>query len=482
MKKLIISGIVALTFAISTSTFAEGYEFSDVTKSHPFYDHIHYLNSENIINGYDTGDFKPDLDLTRGQAALMLARAFDLDLAPRETVFKDVNKNLSGAVQSAFEAKIINGTSATSFAPDAKITREQMAMLLARAFKLEEQSAKEFSDVGMQTTAYTSIRKIHAFGLTGGVDENHFDPTGYVSRQAFSAFLARGLNEDLRLNSSSCGYDEDSRINPSRQTLNCIITNAARKADGIIPPEIVKGIANVENGKWEHYKANGQPIISSDGGIGLMQITSLQDYDVEKLKYNIEYNIEVAIDMLLYHFNRSDLPKIGTHDPNQLESWYFAVMAYNGTKSVNSPFYKATGASNPTAYQEKVFSAINTSSQLATNIPAIQMSSKDFTYDSASSENIIFNQLKFTMNSDGTLTKDRFKTGDQLKMANIRLREKPSTDALRVEVPVGTPVKIVGGPVYDLLPTSKNNFIWYPVEIMINGKKDYLYVPSQSIE
>lgn len=482
MKKLLISGIVTLTFTLTTTAFAEGKEFTDVPKTHPNYEHIHYLYSEGVIKGFDQDSFAPDLNLTRGQAALMLARAFNLDLTPRATVFKDVNKNLSGAVQSAYEAKIINGKSATSFEPDAKITREQMAMLLARAFKLEEESAKEFSDVEMQTTAYTAVRKIYAFGITGGVDENHFNPTGYVSRKHFSAFLARGLNEDLRLNSSSCGYDENSRINPSRQTLNCMITNAARNAEGIIPPEIVKGIVNVENGNWQHYKSNGEPIISFDGGIGLMQITNLQDYNVEKLKYDIEYNIEVAIEMLLYHFNRSDLPKIGSHDPNQLESWYFAVMAYNGTKSVNSPFYKATGESNPTAYQEKVFSAINESSQLATSIPSIQMSSKDFTYGSDTNERIIFNQLKFTMSSDGTLTKDRYKTGDQSKMVNTRLREKPSTSSLKTEVPVGTSIKILGGPVYDLSPTAKNNFIWYPVEIVINGKKDYLYVPSQSIE
>ena len=482
MKKLLISGFVALTFGLSATTFAEAKEFTDVSKTHPNYEHIHYLYSEGIIKGVDPDHFEPDVNLTRGQAALMLARAFNLDLSPRETVFKDVNKNLSGAVQSAFEAKIINGKSATSFEPDAKITREQMAMLLARAFKLEEQSAKEFWDVGMQTTAYTAVRKIHAFGITGGVDENHFNPLGFVSRKHFSAFLARGLNEDLRLNMSSCGYDEDARINPSRQTLNCMITNAARHADGIIPPEIVKGIVNVENGKWEHYQFNGEPIISFDGGVGLMQITNLKGYDVEKLKYNIEYNIDVAIDMLLYHFNRSDLPKIGTHDPNQLESWYFAVMAYNGTKSVNSPFYKATGESNPTAYQEKVFSAINTSSQLATNIPAIQMSSEDFTYGAETNERIVFNQLKFAMNSEGTRSKDRFKTGDQSKMSNTRLREKPSTSSVKVDVPVGTPIKIIGSPLYDFSSTAANNFIWYPVEIVMNGDKDYLYAPSQSIE
>lgn len=482
MKKLWISGLVALTFTFTATTFAQAKEFQDVPMTHPNYEHIHYLYSEGIIKGFDQESFAPDLNLTRGQAALMLARAFDLDQTPRKTVFTDVNTNLSGAVQSAYEAKIINGKSATSFEPDAKITREQMAMLLARAFKLKEESAKEFSDVGMQTTAYTAVRKIHAFGITGGVDENHFNPTGYVSRKHFSAFLARGLNEDLRLNTSSCGYDENLRVNPSRQTLNCIITSAARNADGIIPPEIVKGIVNVENGNWKHYESNGEPITSFDYGIGLMQITNTKGYDVEKLKYNIEYNIEVAIDILLNNFTRSDLPRVGNHDPNKLESWYFAVMAYNGTKSVNSPFYSATGASNPTAYQEKVFSAINNSSLLPTNIPAIQMSSIDFTYSPEADNDITFNKLKFIMSSEGTHSGDRYKTGDQLKMVGVRLREKPSTLSAKIEVPVGTPIKILGGPVYDLSPTAKNNFIWYPVEIVINEKKEYLYVPSQSIE
>lgn len=482
MKKLLISGLIALTFALTTSTFAAAKEFTDVPTTHQFYDHIHYLYNETIITGYENNQFKPDEELSRGHAAVMLARAFDLDLTPRETVFKDVNKTISGAVQSAYEAGIINGKSPTSFAPNDKITRQQMAMLLARAFKLEEESAKEFSDVGLHKESYSAIRKIHAFGITEGVNDTHFNPGGFVTRKHFSAFLARGLKEDLRLDTSSCGYDEDARINPSRQTINCMITIAARNADGIIPPEIVKGIVNVENGKWEHYQSSGEPIISFDGGIGLMQITNLQDYDVEKLKYSIEYNIEVAIEMLLYHFNRSDLPKIGPHDPYQLESWYFAVMAYNGTKSVNSPFYKATGESNPTAYQEKVFSAINTSSQLATKIPSILMSSKDFTYGTETNETIVFNQLKIMMSSEGTRTKDRYKTGDQSKMVNTRLREKPSTSSLKVEVPIGTPIKIVGGPLYDFASTAANNFVWYPVEIVINGKKDYIYAPSQSID
>lgn len=70
-----------------------------------------------------------------------------------------------------------------------------------------------------------------------------------------------------------------------------MITNAARIPVGIIPPEIVKGIVNVEKGILEHYKNNGESIITIDGGIGLMQITNLQDYDEDNLQYSIEYSI-----------------------------------------------------------------------------------------------------------------------------------------------------------------------------------------------
>ncbi|AYC28894.1 S-layer homology domain-containing protein [Paenisporosarcina cavernae] len=482
IKKLVVLSIFAVSMSIATSAVAESNEFPDVPKSQPFYEHIHYLTGDGIINGYDNGYFKPYTNLTRGEAAMMIARAFDLDLTPRETVFKDVNTRLSGAVQSAYEAHIIFGTSETTFSPSEKITREQMAMLLERAFHLKEQSATEFDDVKMNSVAYTAIRKIQAFGITGGVDENHFNPGGYVSRQHFAAFLARGLNEELRLEASSCGYNVDSRTNPPRQVLNCMITNAARATQGEIPPEIVKGIVNVENGNWKHFQENGEPIISADGGIGLMQITNVQNFDVEKLKYDIEYNIEAGISMLINHFKRTDLPKISEKDPNRLENWYFAIMAYNGTKSVNSPFYKATGEKNLSSYQEKVFQAIRTSSQLEVTSHSILMKPEDFTYGPETNESIVFNRKNMELDFIGTHTRDRFGEGYPAYLTNSRLRTEPSTSAEAVTVPIGTLVEILGAPLYDLSSNAPNNFVWYPVAVNQNGMTRYLYAPSQSVK
>ena len=124
--------------------------------------------------------------------------------------------------------------------------------------------------------------------------------------------------------------------NPTFQQMNCLLTNAAIDAD--IPPEVVKAVATQENDGWKQFNENGEPIISGDGGIGLMQITNKVNYDQEKLKYDIYYNIEAGIEILNSMYDdRKDLPKIKGAGREVIENWYFPVMAYNGIKACKQP-------------------------------------------------------------------------------------------------------------------------------------------------
>lgn len=483
MKKLIFSAALTASVLMSSTAFANTTQFTDVPTDHQFSANIQYLVSEGVISGYGDGTFGLDDNLKRGDAAVILARAFKLDTSSNETVFTDVNSRQAGAVQAGFEAGIIQGKSATSFSPDENIKRGDMALLLARAFKLEEESFKEFSDVPLASKGYSAVRKVYAFGIAQGKNDTSFAPDEHVTRGEFSAFLSRGLNEDFRKKSATCDYDEMQIHNPPRQVLNCLVTNAARSADGVLPPEIIKGIINEEMGSWQHFDGNGKAIVSSDGGIGLTQITNTAGYDVEKLKTSIQYNVETAVDMLLYHFNRSDLPKVGTHDSKNLESWYFAVMAYNGTKPVNSPFVKATGDVNPGAYQERVFDEIATSSYLSTSIRSIGMTADDFTYAVGSTNNIVFEKKQFALSGQATHSRDLYKEGDQAVLSGVRLRDKPTTvNSTVVNATIGSTVTILGAPLYDLNVNAKHNFVWYPVKVVIDGKTRFLYVSSQNLK
>jgi len=130
-----------------------------------------------------------------------------------------------------------------------------------------------------------------------------------------------------------------------------------------IPPVLLKAIVWMESG-WKQYKldpATGkpltdQPLIGYDGiGIGIMQISSYNSTDtvtIERLKNDIDYNIEVGCQMLNQKWRAN--PKLGNGDRNVLENWYFAVWAYNNWGSRNNPNFATTKP----AYQDSVFSLL----------------------------------------------------------------------------------------------------------------------------
>lgn len=136
------------------------------------------------------------------------------------------------------------------------------------------------------------------------------------------------------------------------------LENMANKYN--IPPVLLKAIAWMESG-WQQYETDlttgipltDKPLIGYDGvGIGIMQISSYDPMDtvtIEKLKYDIDYNIEVGCQILNQKWRA--YPKIGNGDRNVLENWYFAVWGYNSWSSRNNPNF-FTGKS---AYQDSVF-------------------------------------------------------------------------------------------------------------------------------
>lgn len=128
-----------------------------------------------------------------------------------------------------------------------------------------------------------------------------------------------------------------------------------------IPPVLLKAVAWMESG-WKQYELDpttGQPLtdkplIGRDGiGIGIMQISSYTSTDTEminRLKNDIDYNIEMGCQMLNQKWRA--YPVIGDGDRNVLENWYFAVWGYNSWAIRNNPNF-LTGKS---AYQDSVFS------------------------------------------------------------------------------------------------------------------------------
>jgi len=284
------------------------------------------------------------------------------------------------------------------------------------------------------------------------------------------------LSSDLSSKCASFGEIKKNQ-NPSFQQINCLLTNAAIEAD--IPPEVVKAVAFQETG-WKQFKDNGQPIETDDHGIGIMQITGHQEFDQQKLRDDITYNIESGVQILKQMYNQTDLPKIKDADRHVIENWYFPVMAYNGTKPLNSPIIQDTGMKNENAYQEKVFNKIeNDSFQSNTHLGQFPFTKNDFNYDRNSNKNIEFLKKEYIV-PDQHSSVYFFKTGNMVVVTAdvVNLRSQPSTSSnLLDKLAKNTTLIINGDLTFDQSKDNKNQFVWIPVKTIDQKLEGYIASP-----
>ncbi|GKW46781.1 S-layer homology domain-containing protein [Planococcus sp. NCCP-2050] len=103
---------------------------------------ISILKHHGILNGKSKTKFGPNLNITRGEAAIMLHNAHKEVFPPTEEldgklVFKDVSGRYKEAVHVLSEAGIIKGKTAGRFGTDEPLTRGQMALLIERIYEYD---------------------------------------------------------------------------------------------------------------------------------------------------------------------------------------------------------------------------------------------------------------------------------------------------------------------------------------------------------
>ena len=271
---------------------------------------------------------------------------------------------------------------------------------------------------------------------------------------------------------NTCEYVSASKINPDSSTMNCLLTETALIYD--VPPEIVKAIAEGESGNWRHFDMNGEAIVTADNGIGVMQITNQAGYNQDRLKSDIVYNIQAGVETLDKMFKRKDLPSINGGERDVLEHWYFAIMAYNGTKPVNSPIVQATGERNANAYQERILRIIEEMGLI--DLTELPFSREHFQYDSNSRENIKFSALNYDFDLSLTKSKHFFETNQKVSATtnNVKIRTRPSIDSPTLDTLHKDEIVTITGPFeYEEVSTKKNQFVWYPVK-RSDGTKGYV--------
>ena len=211
MKRLLtMAAVIGLSFVLATQPAAAA-SFSDVPNTNRFHDEIQFLVGKQIIRGYSNGEFQPKKDVTRGEAAIMIGRMLNLDGTKKKTKFKDVSKSnqASGYIAAAAEGKIIDGYSDGTFRPNNKISRGDMAMIIERSFGIRGGYYTSYKDVEYQKAA-NAIGSMSGAHIINGYPDGTFRPAASVTREQFSAFLARGLSLEFKqrtLNKDGYAFD-----------------------------------------------------------------------------------------------------------------------------------------------------------------------------------------------------------------------------------------------------------------------------------
>ncbi|MFJ7731633.1 DUF6612 family protein [Lysinibacillus sp. NPDC097231] len=173
--------------------------FSDVSEDHEHFNSISTLHAANIINGFPDGTFKPSRDVTRGQAVKMIASAFQLttttDTAARP-VLKDVNSSSPyfKAIVTSINLGVVEGYEDNTFRPDETITRGQMAMMVAKAAGLTAKGESPFTDVPQSSPYADAVTALYEAGIAKGISATEFGVDKNVTRGQLATFIVNALD------------------------------------------------------------------------------------------------------------------------------------------------------------------------------------------------------------------------------------------------------------------------------------------------
>ena len=203
--------------------------FTDIN-GHWAKEHILFAVSRGLFSGTSKTTFSPNTTLTRGMFVTALGRLAGINPADYQNrKFTDVKTDAYYApyVNWAASKGIVNGTGATAFAPDNKITREQMAVIMKNyADKMGYSIPKTLAAVTFADNAQISswakdaVKAMQQAGVLSGKENNRFDPQGNATRAEAATVLHRFV-------------------------------------EIVIDPQSANGWQQNDSGEWSYYKDGG---------------------------------------------------------------------------------------------------------------------------------------------------------------------------------------------------------------------------------
>ncbi len=167
--------------------------FVDVPANAYFADAVKWAVENGVTNGLSDTMFGPYASCTRAQIVTFLWRAAGSPEPKTVSSFSDVPESAyyAKAVEWAVENGITNGMTETTFAPDTTCTRGQSVTFLYRALKGTASGSANFTDVKSDTFYADAINWAVANNVTNGTSNTTFSPNADCTRAEIVTFLYR---------------------------------------------------------------------------------------------------------------------------------------------------------------------------------------------------------------------------------------------------------------------------------------------------
>jgi len=187
--------------------YLNGVYFTDIV-NHWSRIHVMDIFNKGWMIGTAVNTFSPDKNLTRAEAAVIMVRALGLseetaeDLA--ENSFEDTaNHWAKREIIIAKKYGIFKGVGDNYFMPDRPMTREEIFVIIDRAFNIPETGifpVQEFSDISreLNSWSYDSIIKLSSNGIVFGFSDSTCRPGEKITRAEMAAIMNRASNFEIK--------------------------------------------------------------------------------------------------------------------------------------------------------------------------------------------------------------------------------------------------------------------------------------------
>ncbi len=190
--------------------YATSYRFSDVPPDYWAFQYVEACADASIVGGYGDGTYRPSQAVTRDQMAVYISRALmggdaNVPAGPATATFPDVPTDYWAFkyVECAAANHIVGGYGDGTYRPSQAVTRDQMAVFVARAIvdptgddglaSYTPPSTPTFSDVPDTHWAYKYVEYIAAQGVSNGYDDGTYRPDVVVTRDQMAVYVGRAF-------------------------------------------------------------------------------------------------------------------------------------------------------------------------------------------------------------------------------------------------------------------------------------------------